>query len=83
MNLDKININEFLNRYISFVDNISIKHGYDSNIKHVLYIIVPSFIIKYDIKNERKILKLFEDIKIIINNKEDNYNIASFERRLI
>ena len=83
MNLDKININEFLNKYISFVDNISIKYGYDSNIKHVLYIIVPSFIIKYDIKNERKILKLFEDIKIIINNKEDNYNIASFERRLI
>lgn len=82
MDLEKININEFLNRYISFVENLSYKYNYDANIKHVLYIIVPSFILKYDIRNERKILKLFEDTKIIINSEEDNYNVASFNRRI-
>ena len=83
MDIEKININELLNRYINFVENISYKYNYDSNIKHVLYIIVPSFVLKYNIRNERIILKLFEETKIIINSKEDDYAVASFNRSFI
>ena len=83
MDLEKININELLNRYIKFVETLSYKYKYDTNIKHVLYIIVPAFILKYDIRNERKVLNLFEETKININSKEDNYNVASFNRKII
>ena len=62
MNQD--NINEFLNRYIDFVDNLSNKYNYSSNIKHVLYLIIPAFVIKYGIKEERSILSCFNSIPI-------------------
>lgn len=83
MDTDKLNLDEVLNRYLKFVDNLSIKFNYNNNIRHVLYIIVPSFIIKYGIKNERKILNIFENTKIIINETKNNYNIASFNRKII
>jgi len=53
-----------------FIDRISNEFHYDSNIRHLLYIIIPAFIIKYGINREKLILNTFKDIMIISSSKE-------------
>lgn len=53
-----------------FIDRISDRYKYDSNIRHLLYIIIPAFIIKYGINKENLILNTFQDIIITSSNKE-------------
>lgn len=57
----------------TFIDQISDKYEYDDNIRHLLYIIIPAFIIKYGVKNESLILNTFRDIRIIKSDKQDKY----------
>ncbi len=76
---NKIN-SQFFNNYINFVDRISKENNYEANIRHLLYVIVPAFILKYD--NEHTILKCFEEIKIHLSNNEDPRVTASFNRVL-
>ena len=84
MKIDDKNINSLINRYINTVDNIANQYKYHINIKHVLYIIIPAFIIKYGLENESKILKLFKDTEIIINeNNIDNTETAFFYRNIL
>ena len=80
MNQD--NINEFLNKYIEIINNLSTKYNYPSNIRHVLYLIIPAFVIKYGIKEERNILSCFENIPIYISDVENKRCTAYFNRRL-
>ena len=47
------------NRYISFVDGISNEMDYPNSIRHLLYVVVPAFIINYGVDNERLILECF------------------------
>ena len=82
MDIDKIDLNSFLNRYVEFVDKISDYYKYESNIKHLLYLIIPAFIIKYDLKNEKTILNVFENIPIFITGTENKTITASFSRTL-
>ena len=65
----------------SFIDQISEKYDYDDNIRHLLYIIIPAFIIKYGMKNESLILNTFKDIRIIKSDKQDKYVKAFFSSR--
>ena len=83
MNINKTNINLILNRYISFVDKLKEKYNYTNNLRHILYIVVPAFLLKYGTNNEQKIIKLFEETEIIIDEKENTPQIASFERTII
>jgi len=80
MNQD--NINEILNKYIKFTNELSNKYNYSSNIKHVLYLIIPAFIIKYGLSEERKILSCFENIPIYISDIENKKFTAYFNRKL-
>ena len=57
MNLNNENVNKFLSRYIYYVNDISSEYSYPLNIRHLLYLIVPAFIIKYGISYEALILK--------------------------
>ena len=82
MNLDNIDINSLIDRYTEYVDKLSGKYSYESNIKHLLYLIVPAFVIKYGIKNESSILKCFENVPIMITGTEDKDITASFSRIL-
>ena len=82
MNISQDNINNFLEKYISFVDRISIKYNYQDNIRHLLYLIVPGFVIKYGVSNETLILKCFEEVIIYISGTEDQVVTASFNRKL-
>lgn len=82
MILNQGNINNFLNKYISFVNKISDYYNYDNNIRHLLYLIIPAFIAKYGISNEKSILVCFENVKIYISGTEDNTVTATFNRIL-
>jgi len=82
MNLTQENINEFLNKYINFVDDISFKYKYEENIRHLLYIVIPAFVIKYGINNENVVLKCFENVRIHISKIENKVITASFNRVL-
>ena len=80
--MDNLDVNFLLNKYTSFVDSISLEYGYDNNLKHLLSFIVPSFIIKYGILNEKMILKVFRDERVIVSTKEDDKRPAYFTRVL-
>ena len=80
--MNQENINQFLNKYIDFTNKLSNKFNYPVNIKHVLYLIVPAFIIKYGIKEERTILSCFENVPIYINDSKDKRCTAYFDRKL-
>ena len=65
--------NSIIEREKAYIDEISNKYDYDSNIRHLLYIIIPAFIIKYGIDKEKLVLNTFRDIRIISSKKESKY----------
>lgn len=75
-------INEFLNKYIDFTNQLSDKYKYPNNIKHVLYLIIPAFVLKYGIKEERKILSCFDNIPIFISDSINKKCTAYFSRMI-
>jgi len=81
MVLNNTNINSFMERYVSLTDQICDLFGYDKNIKHLLYVTIPSFVIKYGFDNEQIIIKCFQSTRILIN-KKDNIIQAFFDREL-
>lgn len=62
--------NRIIEREKSYIDEISKMYNYDSNITHLLYIMIPAFIMKYGVQKEKLILNTFRDIKIISSDKE-------------
>ena len=75
--------NLVIEREKPYIDDICNRYGYDSNIRHLLYIIIPAFIIKYGIKKEQLVLNTFKNIKIIISEKKDQYIKAYYSSRPI
>ncbi|MBQ6323714.1 MAG: hypothetical protein IJI22_02660 [Bacilli bacterium] len=57
----------------AFIDDISNIYNYDSNIRHLLYLIIPAFVVKYGLSKEQLILKTFKDIQIIKSTKASKY----------
>ena len=64
-----MNSNLIIERELKSIDEISDLYGYDSNIRHLLYIIIPAFVIKYGISKEKLILKTFKEIRILKSNQ--------------
>ena len=79
----KGDINKLIDRYVVIVDSISEAFNYNSNIKHLLYLIVPAFVLKYGIDKESTILKCFESIKISETGVTNEYILASYNRHLV
>lgn len=74
-------INEILVKYKKEVDKISGYYNYPNNISHLLYLIIPAFIIKYGFRNEQIILKCFNEVPILIDDKKDKiYQAYYFSR---
>ena len=67
--------NKLIEKEHKYIDMICDKFNYDSNIRHLLYIIIPAFIIKYGIKRENLIRKTFENISCVCHR-----NILQYER---
>ncbi len=74
--------NELVNALIedtkSFIDNELSKYNYSSDIKHLLTIIIPAFIIKYELKNKNKILTVFKEVPIIETDEDDKTTQAFY-----
>ena len=60
-----MNSEAIIEREKNVIQDICILYGYDSNISHLLYLMIPAFIIKYGISNEKLILDVFRNIQII------------------
>ena len=58
-----------VNKYISFVDELSKMYQYDTNICHLLYLIIPAFVTKYSIYKENLILNTFRNVRIFISDE--------------
>ena len=67
-----MNSHLILDKEREFIDKICDQYGYDSNIRHLLYIIIPAFIIKYGLNREKLILNTFRDVQIINSDKENH-----------
>jgi len=61
----------------NFIDEISDKYNYDSNIRHLLYIIIPAFILKYGFQKEKLILNTFRDT-IIVPSSQENKTVKAY-----
>lgn len=74
--------NELVNSLIedtkSFIENELSKYNYSSDIKHLLTIIIPAFIIKYELKNKNKILTVFKEVPIIETDENDKTTQAFY-----
>ena len=67
-----MNSNLIIEREKPIIDEICDLYHYDSNIRHLLYIIIPAFIMKYGFDKEKVIINTFKDTKIINSDKEDD-----------
>ena len=66
----------YLIRFKNDIDKLIMEYNYDSNIAHLMYIIIPAFMIKYK-NREKLIMDTFKNTPIIISNK-DSKNINAF-----
>ena len=65
-------INALIRAEIEFSDNLAVKYKYPNNITHLLYLIIPAFIIKYGTSSRSIIEKCFMEVPIKIDDKQDN-----------
>lgn len=73
--------NLIISREKAFIDKISDEYNYDNNIRHLLYIIIPAFIIKYGVGKEKLILNTFRDIRIIISEEKNKFIKAYYSSK--
>ena len=65
-------INLLIKEEIEFSNNLAYKYRYPDNITHLLYLIIPAFIIKYGNNSKNLIEKTFMEVPIRIDDKQDN-----------
>ena len=70
--------NLVIQREKTIIDQISDMYNYDSNIRHLLYIIIPAFIIKYGVQKEKLIIDTFKQVRIISSDKQSEMVKAYF-----
>ncbi len=67
-----------VDKYIPLVNEISDKYGYDDNIKHLLYLIIPAFVTKYSIYKENLIINTFSNVRIMISEEISSTTYAFY-----
>ncbi len=73
-----MNNNMIVYREKPIIDEICDIYHYDDNIRHILYVIIPAFVLKYGYEKESVIINTFKETKIISSNKEDNVRKAYY-----
>ena len=66
-----------MNESIDFVDNELTIYNYSTDIKHLLYIIIPAFIIRYEYKNKNNIFQVFREVPLI-ETTENNKRFQAY-----
>lgn len=64
--------NRLVEKYIPVVERLANKYQYPSNITHLLYLIVPAFVTKYQKQSEQFIISVFENVPIMISSKKSD-----------
>lgn len=64
-------MNHLIEESVLLANQLETRYHYPNNITHLLYLIIPAFIVKYGITNERVILDSFSKIPILIDDKQD------------
>lgn len=75
MNYSENEIKIIIDKYIDFVD--SLNYNYTEEIKNLLYIIVPAFVIRYSLDNEKMIRNTFTEVPIL-QSKETDENVPAY-----
>ncbi|MBQ6135523.1 MAG: hypothetical protein IJI60_04320 [Bacilli bacterium] len=68
-----MNYSQVLNQEKEFIDQLCQEKSYDENIRHLLYVIIPAFIMKYGIAKEKLILNTFQTVSIERTNEKEKY----------
>lgn len=76
-----MDINLIISKEKPFIDKICTEYNYDNNIRHLLYTIIPAFIIKYGVSREKLILNTFRDTRIIISEEKSKYIKAYYSSK--
>lgn len=71
MILDETIVNRLFEYSKNFVDTDLKKYNYSNDIVHLLYIIIPAFIVKYGFDNRNKITKTFVDVPFLVKNNDE------------
>ena len=61
--------NKIIEMEKQFVDTLCDDYQYDSNIRHILYLVVPAFILKYGMNKEKIIHNTLKEVKILKSNQ--------------
>jgi len=69
MNLSDKTFNELIVYLKKKIDLVAKKYNYTHDIKRILYISIPAFIIKYGFDNKDIIIKALDDVPIILQKK--------------
>lgn len=77
MKLDDNILNQLFDLSRNFVDNELKDYNYSSDITHLLYIIIPAFIIKYGFDNKNKITKAFKIVPFV-EKKNDEKKLQAY-----
>ncbi len=71
MKLDDNILNQLFDYCSTFIDNNLSKYNYNDDVKHLLYIIIPAFIVKYGFDNKNKIFNTFEEVPFMVNKNDE------------
>lgn len=69
--MDREYINLLVKEEIILSDKIAFRYRYPDNITHLLYVIIPAFIVKYGSNCKQLIEQTFMDVPIRINDEQD------------
>lgn len=83
MNYSDDYINKILDDEVVFSNEVALKYHYPDNITHLLYIIVPAFILKYGLNYRSLIHECFSSVPIKIYDRQDKIYQAYYYSRPI
>lgn len=64
-------INQLIEHEIQFSDSLARLYHYPDNITHLLYVMIPAFILKYGIRYQSLLEQCFSSVPILIDDKQD------------
>lgn len=64
-------INNLINMEIEYSNKVASTYNYPDNITHLLYLIIPAFIIKYGTNHKNLLERVFMEVPIMIDDKQD------------
>lgn len=84
MNYSDEFINQLIEQEIKYSDTLASIYHYPDNITHLLYVIIPAFIIKYGTSYRNLIEECFSLVPILIDDKQDKvYQAYYFSKPMI